>query len=557
MSDIIGITHKPFPLHIFTKKFQKLLDNVHDSTNIDRASIASTAFAIISAKIGYSMKIIRDTEKAVHPFLNIILVGASGFGKTPLLNIFMKKIREDDSLKNKLAKAAWDRLPPKERKQQKPKYSLFEVNDTTREGMRAVSTYSARGWLLLRDEASSIVTSQNMYRGGKGDDMEDTLSSYGDGSKVTIRGDTLTISNVGHSLLGGTQPEMFERYFATHEAISRGLTPRYLFTEVQRKAVEDVIDYEISNESYRFWNKLIDYCSKIPYTVFLNKLNDPTKYTLSKKAKDLYWKYYKEFYAIASNPNIPEEHKTFIAKMDVYTILKLTGILHVIHSYCVDDKVPNIIIPAKRVEEAKELVDYYLSQIKDLLKKFVSPVDPVNTYWYDLNIMALIKDMLDNTKDNRLWFSNIVHEYKDIKHLSLYSGELNETKLGFILKRYKVKTNKYGNKSYVIVQDMETVISKIDPDFFTNLNAVSLYCSRKDGKDIFKILVTLGESFGHSTLKTSLAIKSEEKLENIIANLTKFKIIEHSDIPKKYRLTTIASCYKNTIYKMDKEIKNV
>ena len=541
-----GIQHAAFPFHIFPLKFQKMIIDVHNSYNIDVAAVATVALTVFSTRLGNGMKI-EYGDKIVYPFLRSILYGGAGIGKSPLLGWFLRPIEEEFALYNKREKARWEALSLKDKKNNKPKYHVFVVNDTTREGKRVAHAASPRGWLAKDDEASSIFTAPGQYKRGGGDDVENELSSFGGSSSTIIRGkDMIFNENTEHGVIGGIQPVLFSKYFTDYTTVFRGLTPRYLFTAMSSKDPDNILlGHVTSNDSRNFWKTLLAYCDKVKFTEYENKLNVSTIFRLSSKAKVVYEKHWMQFYKMKSDPNIPEEQKIFIAKMDVHYFFKFIGILHVIRSFCDGRSSVDRQIVANRVEEAYQLILYYLSQIKDMMTEAnaISKVEIIDYEFDALRLFVLMQEMLQES--DKLWYSDVVKQFKDIKGLSLLNGELNESKLGHICKNYNIKIGRYENKSYILQQDMDEVIQRIRPEFFDDIKQLSLYLEEKIGMQYYNIITTMPHQFSRSSLKNRLDVR-ESRLDTIIEKLEEVKMIEIKN--DKISFTHVAECFRDVVY---------
>jgi Protein of unknown function (DUF3987)/Bifunctional DNA primase/polymerase, N-terminal len=282
------------PLHVFNEKFQALIERTAQGAGVTPAHVAVPLIGIVSSLIGIA-RCIKATSSWIQPMTCwTTVVGFSGTGKTPGLNVTkrcLKQVERDNKnaddarrraheTKKESATAARERwkkavkdaietnvpAPPIPIEATDPgKYipQKLYVSDGTIERLGELLQARPQGILLIRDELSGLFT--NMSRYSSGQDNEFWLEAWnGDSFNVERMG---RVSHVDHLLIGiagGMQPDKLVTSF---EGDHDGMYARVLFawpTEPGCPILSDdavVIEPDIQNIISRV-NKLAELTSE-------------------------------------------------------------------------------------------------------------------------------------------------------------------------------------------------------------------------------------------------------------------------------------------------------
>ncbi len=195
-------------------------------------------------------------------------VAPSGSGKThaqrALVTEYLKEWQWELNTKASEALKEWNQLPKKERLQtEKPpeEISLYLTGGTT-EGIRdALRVHPST--VLLVNEASSIITGQNQYKGGNGDDREFFLRLYdggrrGEDPRTARAGEVLTAKSPYVSIAGNTQESTWGTLLKQNKLLQEdGTLYRFLFLHERNPAVPLDPQLKLDNETEQVWKSFM------------------------------------------------------------------------------------------------------------------------------------------------------------------------------------------------------------------------------------------------------------------------------------------------------------
>lgn len=219
-----GITTKKnsFPIEIFTPQIQQLINDAA-ANGYCKEYVAASILTTLSVAIGNNIDLeIMTNSWNVKCAIWLAIVGRSGFGKTPALNIGLRPLRKIDSELQKEVSYLDD-------KQEKPLPTKDAiVNDTTIEALMSALSISNKGILCFNDEIVGLLKQQNRYK--KGNDVEAFLSFWSCvATKVNrVSKEKLFIESPFVSILGGIQPKILQD-MAANNGDSNGMLYRFLF----------------------------------------------------------------------------------------------------------------------------------------------------------------------------------------------------------------------------------------------------------------------------------------------------------------------------------------
>lgn len=246
--DLLSFTNEEPPQLFSDELFQplnQLASNLGVPVEIFQACILPILASCLWAKT--TLLLNPGTNHLVPPILWLGLVGESGTMKSPILKALLAGLKL-------LQKAEWDRYleahqsyesdharwkaQKKEDRGVEPKPPLFKdilFNDYTIEAIAdSINKDPDSGYLIFQDELASFVNSMDSYRGGKGSDRQQWLSTYnGDSWKVNRKSKPpIFIPQTSLSVVGGIQPQVIERQVSTDKTSEDGLLARFLFVRL-------------------------------------------------------------------------------------------------------------------------------------------------------------------------------------------------------------------------------------------------------------------------------------------------------------------------------------
>ena len=256
-----------FPLHVFSEKFQAMIERTAKGAGVTSAHVAVPLLGIASSVIGIARQI-EATKSWLQPTTCwAALIGYSGTGKTPGINVskravnkvreLCKAAEEERRLKYETkqeaalaARKAWKKsveeaaangtpapLMPASAIDPGPFIPLrLYVADATIERLADLLQARPQGMLMLRDELAALFLNMSRYNGGQ--DNEFWLESWnGDSHPVERMGRTRHVEHLLVGIVGGMQPDKLETSF---EGDHDGMYARVLFSWPQEPGCADL-----------------------------------------------------------------------------------------------------------------------------------------------------------------------------------------------------------------------------------------------------------------------------------------------------------------------------
>jgi hypothetical protein len=245
-----------FPLEVFSEKIQQLIRRTATGAGVTPAHVAVPLIGIMSGLIGAGRRVKATSSWLQPPTCWTVVVGFSGTGKTPGLNVTRRALKEVERL-NKTAEderrreyetkkaeadaarkkwqidvkeAVESGLPasPMPTQADDPGKCVpikLSVSDGTIERLAELLQARPQGIVLVRDELSALFTNMSRYSGGQ--DNEFWLESWnGDPYTVERMQRTLHVDHLLIGIVGGMQPDKLVRSF---EGDQDGMYARVLF----------------------------------------------------------------------------------------------------------------------------------------------------------------------------------------------------------------------------------------------------------------------------------------------------------------------------------------
>jgi hypothetical protein len=245
-----------FPLPVFSEKIQELIRRTAKGAGVTPAHIAVPLIGIVSGLIGTARRV-KATSSWLQPLTCwTVVVGFSGTGKTPGLNVTRRVLKEverlnkraDDERKRRhetkkaeaeAARKKWQNDVKEAVESGLPAAPIpahaddpgkfvpirLSVSDGTIERLAELLQARPQGIVLVRDELAALFTNMSRYSGGQ--DNEFWLESWnGDSYTVERMQRTLHVDHLLIGTVGGMQPDKLVRSF---EGDQDGMYGRVLY----------------------------------------------------------------------------------------------------------------------------------------------------------------------------------------------------------------------------------------------------------------------------------------------------------------------------------------
>jgi hypothetical protein len=273
---------EPFPTNVYPESAARMVRHVAGAIGCPRDFPGLAVLAVAGAAIGRSVSLRLKDNYFASASVYAACVGLPGDGKSPAVNMVvspMLKIDEGHFAKYQKERDAYEaaetdyesavkasrRARPKNDRvivgydeDKEPTYADPEsdedesgdatppvkptpptlrrnvVGDITMESMDAIMEQNSRGLLQVLDEASTLTTSMNQYRGGKGSDRQWYMSAWSGQPRIVDRkGNAGNVPiRVPHpflGIIGGMVPDMIGS-FCDEKGRHDGFIDRILFT---------------------------------------------------------------------------------------------------------------------------------------------------------------------------------------------------------------------------------------------------------------------------------------------------------------------------------------
>jgi hypothetical protein len=462
----------PFPFHVFSEKMKQFIFRVSESFGIQPEMTASLILAIVSGAIGNTVRVSVKSGYEVILFLWLMIIGRSGYGKSPVINYLMGPIENrqaKDSTQYEEELRAYLRELRKAKEtpgidipEEKPKAIHKLVSDITVEALADVYKGDQRGVIGHYDELGSFILGMDQYR-GKGNDLQHWLTLFnGKSWKIDRKSGSIFIHNTGLALIGGIQSEILPRIFEK-VMIENGLFTRFLTQNIEERPSK--FDRKgISTEFFNYWDELISQCYKIPLHPDEQGFVKPQLLTLDDNALDTWIKFHDEFASII--PYMSTRLGPFCEKLKGYYSIKFIGLLHILN--CIDrDISENEKIKPDTVRDAVELTRYFAGQALMTLNLY----DEVGRLTeFQVKLIKTLHRLQSEVKKGRLLFKRIDETFNDdlpevLKH--------KPERLSGLLKELGLKTEKGGHNIVYLVWEDERIKSLFSRITITSITTIT------------------------------------------------------------------------------------
>lgn len=369
-----------FPLEALPSDLAKTFANLQDINGIHCAYSCTAFLVVCSAAIGSRISLRISPDNFTMLNLYGLLVGKSGTGKSPAVNIVLRPLREiDKQMQERNRQLASEFLSAKKEKGNKvvpPPMEHMLLDDFTHESLLFELQNNPHGLLLHVDEYTHFES--NLKRYTDGSPLNHYMSIW-DGSPVKVTRKTqapIFIYNPFLSLLSTNQPSRLRRSFASNT--DSGFFQRFLIAEPK-------IDLRVGLPDKPADTSLI--CSAIKciyHSIPVRMEGDkrvPTVMKLTQEGRDAY----REIIYNARLEELQNDEYLLSAhgKM-ARAAARIAAILAIMHAGGAVD------VGATMIEKAAEVFNYYLDQHISLSTSDKSPANELP--WQQLVIYKALPD---------------------------------------------------------------------------------------------------------------------------------------------------------------------
>ena len=450
------IPEADFPFNVFKDDLLQIIDLASRAIHIEPKITASVLLAIVSGAIGNTVRISPKQGYTVPLFIWLIVIALSGYGKSPLMKLLMRHIKELQS-KEYIAYEKNLREYDKASRDAKndntlsipemPRIRHYEVSDNTVEALTTIFKQDPRGTISNQDEIASLIQGLNQYK-GKGNDREHYLTTFNcESIKVDRKGKTTLAQNTGLSIIGGIQPKKMPAIFES-DSFDDGLIARFLTINGKDNSIEFSREF-VTDEAIKYWIGLIDYCYSIPLEIDENGFVKYKTLILSEDALNEYISFYNDYGR--KMLFLTERAKVFIPKLTAYYCLKFAGILHVLNSY--HKKNPSYSIPqlvdVETMTHATALTKYFAGQAIETVRLY-DKKESLNEFQQVL--VQVLYDLRGEVKGGKILLSRVVNEYN-----SRIPSDMTPRAVSAILRDLGLTTEKMGQNLSNLIWELAKI----------------------------------------------------------------------------------------------------
>jgi hypothetical protein len=264
----------PFPTQVFPAGIARFAVEASGASGVPVDFVALPILVIAGGAVGASRCLEAKQGWKQLPLVYAGIVGAPGDGKTPGLHLVAKPLHQEVArLKEQHAQAMeeYDRQAAAYRQAQKaadkkrdtadrpepkkPQMPRIVVDNHTVEALAPILERNPRGIIAVKDELTTVVTSANQYKGGRGSDRQFWLQNWAS-APVTVdrkaQDAPIIIRRPFVAVIGAIQPDLLAT-LRDERGRADGFLDRFLFAYPEPGEAPHWTWEEISEETMRCW----------------------------------------------------------------------------------------------------------------------------------------------------------------------------------------------------------------------------------------------------------------------------------------------------------------
>jgi hypothetical protein len=468
-----------FPFDVFPKRLLEVIKNISDALHVEPELVANSMLTIISGALGNTIRISPKHNFEVAPFIWLIVIALSGYGKSPIVQTLLKHLKHLQAISYNEYQKKLQEYEKKFRKAkqdetvdipEKPKLQHYVVSDCTVEALANVFECDGRGVIIYQDEIAGLILGFDQYK-GKGNDRQHYLELFNcDSWKIDRKAGVKFIHNTGASIIGGIQPKVMPKVFR-EDSFDDGYLPRFLLYNAENRPLK-FNRQAITDEVISYWIELLNWCYDIPLVCDDAGFIKPKVLILSVKALDLWEKFYNDYGG--KMPFLSERARVFIPKLTAYYSLKFAGVLHAIEAFDKGISI-NSLIEDETIQRTIELTHYFGGQAIRALKLYEQPEDTLNEF--QKRLIETLYKLQGEVKGGKLVLSRITEVFN-----SVLPQSVTPEKVSSMLRDLGLTTERStGNYSYLLWES-EKVQKLFSKTTLTTLTTVTKQKSDKGNK---------------------------------------------------------------------------
>lgn len=349
-------------------------------------------------------------------------VRESGAGKTSVGRKLLRELEtRQESEYRRFADAVKARAAAKKEErgeEPKPPRGYFATNMTL-EGLRQdLDEHPTGGLLIMLDELSALITSQNQYKKA-GNDRETWLTLHdGNSARFLRQSKTLYLPASRVSVSGGIQPAIFKRAFSSEDGqfLVDGTIFR-LLTVFEPNAF-----HELTAES---WTKAAPWLDLTANALaWADRQEGQTCLPLTSEAREHFLQWRNEI--VAAQPDLPQLLRGYVPKAVGYAV-RLAGVLQVAHDLNYGPSM-SLTLDRKGIQRGIDAAMFYMGQAVDAVRLLLGEnpdCQPKEDSERSRRLAVVLADLKEELCNGRLAVGFVTEKYNhgvvEAEHLSAHA----------------------------------------------------------------------------------------------------------------------------------------
>lgn len=291
LSELGADVSNSFPSDIFRPQIVDMVNGLYVSNGYKKDFCYSMILSTLSVAIGNSIHVEVRNGYTVGTSNYMVLVGGTGVGKSPVMNWFLKPIRNIEDVNYSKYETAYSEWERNGRNGKEPQFQQIVVSDITIEALNPQFNKHKRGLILEQDEIVQWIRNNNRYGGTNGSAV--WLSLFDQKPTTTNRKSSKheRVQLPFISVVGGIQPNVVKELFQD-DRNANGFIQRLLFAFPFDQSKAYLSENEIEPKWETFWNNIVRSIYDVKFNC--NDIGTPVPFVVkfSKEAKAKYLEWY-------------------------------------------------------------------------------------------------------------------------------------------------------------------------------------------------------------------------------------------------------------------------
>lgn len=364
---------EPFPRNIFPPTLERYMDEGSHAYRCPRDFFGATMLVAAAALMGASRVLQVTSDWHVYASIYLAIIAEPGSRKSSAISKVMTPLRWQQAQNQKDHKElmrGW-KGTPEEGRGDKPALKRTYTTDPTMEKLVQILSETPRGVVMVKDEATALITGLNQYKeGGKGTDQQYLLSIWANESisverKSNVDGMPVSVSRPFLSIIGGIQPDMLHM-LADKQGRQDGFIDRFPFCYPETRPYPRWSWDEIDPGLVEYWKFVCGrlYALEMPFDSDEDRYR-PIPIRMTDRAKAAWEEWYAEHEDEKTNANFFSVLKGHYAKLESYC-LRFALAIHMLWAASCDDFTPDSAPPLDEfaIFRAAAVIHYFKSHAR-------------------------------------------------------------------------------------------------------------------------------------------------------------------------------------------------